>query len=224
MRIISVEQLWMPKILKGAGYLVLMIILAFFSGCVTGGTYKLKSYGKGTSVARLKDGRQGFIIKETPSINAESRKDFQRAAALMKERNYDQAIILLEKVIERSPGVTAPYINVAMAYVQVEKLEPAEKHLKTALDLVPDHPAASNEYGLLLRKSGRFDEARKIYENTLTSFPEYLPVQKNLGILCDLYLNDHACALKQYEIYSEVKPDDAQVKTWIADLRIRMGK
>jgi Tfp pilus assembly protein PilF len=201
-----------------------MIVLAIFSGCATAGNSKLKSLGKGTSVMRLKDGREGFIIRETPNINGESRRDFERAAAMMKDRNYDQAIILLEKVIENAPGVTAPHINIAMAYIQTDKLEPAEQHLKAALSLVPDHPAASNEYGMLLRKSGRFAEARQIYEKALTSFPEYLPVHKNLGILCDLYLNDHACALKQYEIYSKAKPDDEQVKMWLADLRMRTGR
>ena len=224
MQVMNTEQLWWPKIRKASGYLILMIMLAFFSGCATGGSHKLKPLGKGISVTRLKDGREGFVIRETPSISGESRKDFERAAAMMEDRNYDQAIVLLEKVIENSPGVTAPYINIAMAYVQTDKLESAEKHLKTALDLVPDHPAASNEYGLLLRKSGRFAEARKIYEKTLTSFPEYLPALKNLGILCDLYLNDHACALKQYKIYSKAMPEDEQVKMWIADLNMRLGR
>ena len=149
---------------------------------------------------------------------------FEQAVAMMKEHDYDKAIELLEKVIERSPGVTAPYVNIAMAYVQIDKLEPAEQHLKTALELVPDHPAVCNEYGLLLRKSGRFAEAREMYEKTLKSYPEYLPVQRNLGILCDLYLDDPVCALSQYEIYSEAMPGDEQVKMWIADLRMRLGR
>jgi tetratricopeptide (TPR) repeat protein len=89
--------------------------------------------------------------------------------------------------------------------------------------MVPQHPVASNEYGLLLRKAGRFAEARTIYEKTLATFPEYLPAHKNLGILCDLYLNDLACAMEQYEMYSVAMPGDEQVKIWIADLRRRLG-
>ena len=153
-----------------------------------------------------------------------SRRDFQRAVDLLNDKKYGQAIELLEKVIEQSPGVTAPYINMAIAYQQIGKLEKAEEQLKTALLLVPEHPVACNEYGILYRKTGRFAEARTIYEKALSRFPDYYPVHRNLGILCDLYLNDLACALKHYEIYSEASPEDKRVKSWIADLRARLGR
>jgi hypothetical protein len=49
-------------------------------------------------------------------------------------------------------------------------------------------------------------------------------VHKNLGILCDIYMKDYACALKHYEFYSSVVQDDKAVKIWIADLQKRSGK
>lgn len=224
MLVMNRQLTWCSKAQRYAGFLAMTIALAVLAGCATGTKIKLKSVGKGVSVAQLKDGREGFVIRETPAVSGESRRDFKRAVVMMNEKDYDKAIEILEKVIERSPGVTAPYINIAMAYGQIDKLKQAEKHLKTALNLFPDHPAASNEYGLLLRKSGRFAEARKIYEKTLTSFPKYLPAHRNLGILCDLYLHDQACAIKQYEIYSKAMPEDKQVKMWIADLQMRRGQ
>lgn len=190
-------------------------VLTLFSGCAA---------NKGPFVSRLKDGRQGFVIRENPDMDAESRREFESAVAMMNDGKNDTAIELLTRVIDRSPGVTAPYINIAMAYMRTGKLELAEQHLKTALGLVPNHPVASNEYALLLRKGGRFKEAREIYEKAIADFPDYLPARRNLGILCDVYLNDPACALKQFEIYSEKMPEDAQVKTWIAELRMRLGR
>jgi Tfp pilus assembly protein PilF len=201
------------------------MVLAIFSGCATSVKVAQQPViNQGPSVARLEDGRQGFIIHENPGMDAEVRGEFERAVDMMNEGKNDKAIELLAKVIERSSGVTAPHINIAAAYMRTGKLEPAEQHLKTALGLVPNHPVASNEYGLLLRKGGRFKEAREIYEKALASFPDYLPVHRNLGILCDLYLNDPECALKQFELYSDGTPSDEQVKIWIAELRMRLGQ
>jgi len=211
--------------------LALAVVLAALTGCTAARGLRQEPVAvvapapaeiRGAVVEQLADGRAGFTIRENPSMDAESRRDFERATGLITSQDYGKAIELLEKVVERSPGVTAPYINLAIAYQHAGKPAPAEQSLKRALELVPGHPVASNEYGLLLRKAGRFAEARGIYEQALAAFPDYYPVRRNLGILCDLYLRDQACALAHYELYSAAKPGDEQVKIWIADLRIRI--
>lgn len=178
----------------------------------------------GPSVARLDNGREGFVITEIPKMDSESRRDFDRAVAMLKKEDYANAIELLEKVIKKSPGVTAPYIDIAIAYQRIGKPDKAEEHLKIALKLFPEHPVVCNEYGLLYRRTGRFAEARAMYEKVIARFPEYYPARKNLGVLCDLYLNNPACALEQYQIYSKARPEDKQVKLWIADLSARLGR
>lgn len=217
MQIRNAELLRWSNVRRGARRVVALVMtFVLYSGCAATST--------GPSVARLKDGRQGFVIQEKTDMDAVSRGEFERAVAMMNSGNNDAAIGLLAKVIYRSPSITAPHINIAVAYMRTGKPELAEQHFKAALGLVPDHPVAGNEYGLLLRKSGRFKEAREIYEKAIASFPDYLPAHRNLGILCDLYLNDPACALEQFEIYSEGMPADAQVKIWIAELRMRLGR
>jgi len=215
----------------GAGITALVIALSILAGCATNGPAKPQSKIEkspvskptGPSVASLSDGRDGFIITEVAQMSNASRQDFESAVTMLQEKVYDKAIEILKKVIEQSPGVTAPYINLGMAYQYTGKPEQAEAQFKTALQLIPGHPVASNQYGLLLRKSGRFDEARKIYEQSLERFPDYYPLHRNLAILCDLYLNDQECALTHYETYSQDMPEQDKVKLWIADLRNRMG-
>lgn len=234
---------------RGRGLVVFLAVLAVLAGCSIGKNVEPESgveepltveelpiveealvveeiaVEEWPSVTRLEDGREGFVIREKPSTGEEEwLDDFEQAVERMREQDYAKAIELLEKVIKQSPGVTAPYLNLAICLERTGKHGQAEQHLKTAMALIPDHPAASSEYGLLLRKTGRFAEARAVYEQALATFPEYLPLRRNLGILCDLYLNDPACALAQYEIYSEAKPEDEPVKIWLAELRLRLGR
>lgn len=206
-----------------AGFALLGVLLTVLAGCATDGKVTAPVAHE-PSVEKLKDGREGFIIAEVPEMDGAARRDFDRAVRMLKRKDYGQAIDLLEEVIEQSPGVTAPYINIAIAYERIGKRQKAEEHLKTALKLFPEHPVASNEYGLLYRKTGRFAEARAIYERAIARFPDYYPAHRNLGILCDLYLNDPTCALEHYEIFSEARPEDKQVKLWIADLSFRLGR
>src|SRR6185369_79800 len=218
-----------------AGCLLLATGLALLSGCATAVKARLEPakpapaaaaepvppLSAGPSVVRLTGGREGFVIKEPSTMEAQLRADFDHAGAMIKDAKYDKAIELLERVIARSPGLTAPLINLAIAYREINKPEQAEEHLKKALELVPGHPVASNEYGLLLRKAGRFAESRLIYEKALAVFPEYHPIHKNLGILCDLYMKDSVCALEHYQIYDKAMPKDQQMKLWLADLQAR---
>ncbi|HEY8570515.1 tetratricopeptide repeat protein [Microbulbifer sp.] len=156
-------------------------------------------------------------VKVSGSVN----RDFLQAVEYLQGERYPEAVELLLSVVEREQRLSAPYVNLGIAYYKTGDEKHAEEAFLQALRAAPLDPVASNELAVLYRRQGRFDEAKKTYAESLRLHPENLPLIKNLGILCDLYLQDVNCALAQFEQYLKYQPEDAKVAIWVTDLKRR---
>ncbi|MDH3547130.1 MAG: tetratricopeptide repeat protein [Gammaproteobacteria bacterium] len=197
---------------------LLSLAVIVISACATTTTTK-------RTAARIEIQEEvGFTITEEARISSDVRLDYDQALTLLEQGRHDQGVDLLEAVAEAAPYLSAPHIDLAIAYRSFGDLAAAEKNLLLALESSPEHPIAHNELGIVYRKTGRFAEARRSYEAALAVYPGYHYARRNLAILCDLYLADLGCALENYEAYMATVPSDDEASMWIADIRQRMGR
>jgi len=166
----------------------------------------------------------GFTITEEARIGGDVRADYETALSYLQQGRHDEGIVLLEKVAEAAPELSAPRIDLGIAQHRAGDLEAAEESLKLALESNPEQPVAHNELGIIYRKTGRFTESRRSYEAALAVYPGFHFARRNLAILCDLYLADLQCALQNYEAYMKTVPSDEEASMWIADLRYRLDQ
>lgn len=166
----------------------------------------------------------GFTIVEDARIGNEVRVDYDRALALLEQGNTAAGIDVLESVIAAAPELSAPRIDIAIAYHRMDDLEAAEEHLLGALKVNPQHPIALNELGIVYRKTARFDASRRSYEAALAVYPGFHYARRNLAVLCDLYLDDLACARDNYEAYLATVHSDDEASLWLRNVRFRMDQ
>ena len=206
------------KTLRVSRALLLSVTSAFIvSGCATS-----NPVAPSASVEIQEE--VGFTIIEEARISNDVRIDYDEALLLLGQGQTEQGTALLENVVDAAPHLTAPRIDLGIAYHRAGNLEAAESSLLLALESNPDHPIAHNELGIVYRKSGRFAEARESYEAALAFYPGYHYARRNLAVLCDLYLADLNCALENYEAYMTTVPSDEEATMWIADIRQRLGR
>ena len=191
---------------------IFMLLLAFVLGAC-GTTSKVATFDT-----------DDIVISEEFGIDTYLSEKFTQAVTHINNKKFDEAIELLVDVTSNTDKHSAPYINLAIAYSEIGKIQDAENTLVKALKINPSHPVTNNELGLVYRKTGRFDKAKTTYEQIINNYPQFLPARKNLGILCDLFMNDLGCAIEQYEAYLNVRPGEKEVGIWLADLKKRAGQ
>lgn len=211
-----------PGIHSATRLLTTLTVLALVTGCATTST-TTKSRAPAKTNIEIQEA-VGFTIVEDGRIGSAVRGDYDTALTYLRQGQNDKGIEILETLVSSAPHLTAPRIDLGIAYHETGNLEAARNHLEAALETSPAHPIAHNELGIVYRKLGRFGEARQSYEAALAVFPSYHFARRNLAVLCDLYLADLACALENYQAYMATVPGDDEASMWIADIQNRMGR
>jgi len=207
---------WRAGVCTAGGFLL--------AACATTAPVPKQVAAPATAAVGLQQSETGFTVAEDVRVGPDTQTEYDNAMRLLEQKEYGPGIALLVKVTQSAPAVTAPYVDLGIAYSRSGDLDKAEASLKRALELNPRHPIAYNEIGMVYRKKGQFAAARESYEKAIALVPGFHYARLNLAILCDLYLSDLSCALDNYLAYQQAVPTDQQASIWIADVRTRAGR
>jgi len=171
-----------------------------------------------------RDVEQAAGAPAEPVLPPEAVQQFERAVALMSSGDLAQAEQSFRTLAAAYPAYSGPLLNLGILHAKAGKLDEAEQAIREAISRNGNNAAAFNQLGIVYRKLGRFQEADQAYTRAVQIDPEYELAWLNLGVLCDLYLQEPQRALEAYQRYLALAENpDAKVNSWVNELKKRIG-
>src|SRR6185295_10646138 len=100
---------------------------------------------------------------------------------LFQDGRTAAAVAEYERALAADPKHAKAHNNLALALVELGRLEEAAQHFKTSLDLAPRAEICS-DLGFTMARLGRSDEARADYEKALALDPNCAAAHANLAV------------------------------------------
>ncbi|RMF35185.1 MAG: tetratricopeptide repeat protein [Chloroflexi bacterium] len=144
----------------------------------------------------------------TPTPSAQEL--LEQGVALIKQEQYEEALIELEKALELAPEDADVHANLGVAYVNLGRTEEAIAEWQEAIRLNPDHYLAHYNLGVAYDDLGRTEEAIAEWKEAIRANPDYAPAHHELGLAyAGMGRNDEAIA--EYREALRVDPDNAGI-------------
>lgn len=120
----------------------------------------------------------------------------------------DEGLPLIDRSIERAPGIAGLHSNRAVILDRIGRDDDAVRDLLRALQLDPRAVAARNLLGNILRARGRLDEAADAYRHALEVDPRSPEAHVGLGVI-HLDRGEREAALERFEAALDADPGHA---------------
>lgn len=143
---------------------------------------------------------------------------YSLARVSMSQNYYEDSIPLLESGLKIAPGRSDLQAALGESYFMSGKVDKAIEEFKRLIEL--DRSAQSYAFlGLCYRQLGRFDEARKNFEEGLKKDPHNQACLFNLGYIEERQGN-RVSAEHSFQEVLRTRPDDPEALLELANLRI----
>jgi len=156
---------------------------------------------------------QGVSAQESPGFDAgvgsESVTEvFQLGVFYLHQKQYENAIQELTKVVETDPEFGSAFAARGLAYHSIGLFKEAIDAYSSAILIFPDYVSAYNFRGLAYLEQGDYDEALADSQHAAKLDTTYANAHLTMGEVY-LAMEDYESALDSYEHYVELAGDEA---------------
>ncbi|MFN2532030.1 MAG: tetratricopeptide repeat protein [Pyrinomonadaceae bacterium] len=124
---------------------------------------------------------------------------------LLSLHRYGEALARFDRAVQLAPDSAEAFAGRGNANYQQGNFEAALNDFKSALKTKPGLSEALTGLGSSYFRLKRFKDAEESFKHALEIYPDSATAHYNLAIVC-LQLNDHDCALQQYNSVKRVEP------------------
>ncbi len=142
------------------------------------------------------------------ALDASAQRDLVQAQQLLHSGRLDAALRISDSLVRQAPRSPDALQLLAMCQAQAGRISDSEKTFLKALQCSSDHPLILTNYGQMLRRAGRADEAVTILEKATRHAGNLAPAWLGLGRAARTAGRDEL-AVRSVQRYLKLVPDSA---------------
>jgi tetratricopeptide (TPR) repeat protein len=140
------------------------------------------------------------------------------AESALQKQTYADAENLLKKSIDLKSDYTAPRFLLAQLYLKQGNITQAIQRVEEIKTISPFDAGVAFQLGLLYYQNNQIDKAQVEFERSVSIDQNYSNARYFLGLIYDK-VGQHSQALDQFQKILALNPDNADVKTIIANIQ-----
>ena len=179
---------------------ILMVVIAFLVGFITGATVAILRGTKGAEkVAMVQKPQMAPPGAPAPALPAP-------APPARNPVEVASQIQTLKEIVKKDPKNLPAWVDLGNLYFDSDQPKEAIEAYSRYLAVKPDNPDVRTDMGIMYRKLGQFDKALEEFRKAAHSDPKHVNSRYNIGLVLLHDKQDMKGAINAWEEYLKVDP------------------
>jgi cytochrome c-type biogenesis protein CcmH/NrfG len=185
---------------------ILMVVVAFLVGFITGATVAILRGTKGAEKEAMVQKPQmappGAPAPALPAPAPPARESVEVASQIQT----------LKEIVKKDPKNLPAWVELGNLYFDSDRPKEAIDAYSRYLAAKPDNPDVRTDMGIMYRKLGQFDKALEEFKKAAQTDPKHVNSRYNIGLVLLHDKQDMKGAINAWEEYLKVDPNSERAQ------------